>query len=77
MSRRLLEISDEETPQPLGSHTTQKFCLVFRVNCVPVFCQLPLVLALVTTENILSLSSLHLPFGYLDTDEILPEHPLL
>jgi len=71
VSRWLLEISKEETPQHLGSlchcsvtHTAEKCFLVFRENILCCsLCPLPLVLALGTTDkelaSVLFAPSLH------------------
>lgn len=75
MSRKLLKISQDETPKPVWAfsasaplptqHRSSAWCSE-GTSRAPV-CQLPFVLALDITEKSLALSSSHPPFRYLDT----------
>lgn len=74
-SRWLLNVSEEDIPQPLGNlcqssstHTAQNCFLVFRRNLLCAsLCPLPPVLAMGTTEQSLAPVSLPFPFRYLWT----------
>ena len=67
------DFTASEHPVPVLHHLHDREVLSDVQREIPV-CSLPTVMVLGTTEQSLALASWHLPFRYLDTDEIPLSH---